>query len=114
MSEHASPGTGPADRREDFERQLAEVRIKSGTAETERRWTVTGLVLAIAGVVLVAVAYALSTGQDDSRDVISSVILGLLGVSLTTLGSVVFLRYSFATYLRAWLLRLIYEDRARD
>ena len=114
MSERPSGGTGASDRRQDFERNLAEVRIKSGTAETDRRWTVVGLVLAIGGVALVAVAYALSTGQDDSRDVISSVILGLLGVSLTTLGSVVFLRYSFAGYLRAWLLRLIYEDQSRD
>jgi hypothetical protein len=113
MSDQAS-GDPTAERREAFEQQLAEVRIKSGTAEADRRGTVTGLVLAVSGVVLVAVAYALSTGQDDSRDVISSVILGLLGVSLTTLGSVVFLRYSFATYLRAWLLRLIYEEQVRD
>ena len=60
------------------------------------------------------IAYIASSGQSDTRDVISSVILALLGVSVTVLGAALFLRYSVARFLRFWLLRLIYEQRDAD
>ena len=50
-------------------------------------------------------------GNTDSRDVISSVILGLAGVGVTVMGAAVFLRYSLGRFLRAWMLRLVYEQQ---
>jgi hypothetical protein len=104
----------PDDRRAEFEAQLAEIRIKGGTAETEQRWTTIGLIVAATGVVITIVAFIVSGGQSDTRDVLSSVILALVGISLTVAGSAVFLRYSFARFLRFWMLRMIYEQRAED
>jgi ABC-type tungstate transport system substrate-binding protein len=110
-----SDGSGiPEDRRAEFEAELAKVRLKTGTAETEQRWMTIGAVTAIAGLVVAVIAYIMSTGQSDTRDVISSVVLGLVGVSLAVVGSVVFLRYSLSHFLRFWMLRFIYEQQAED
>ena len=97
--------------REEFEARIAEMRIRTGKAERERQLMLAGVGLLVAGTVLAFVAYIVSTGQDDSRDVISSVILALGGLSLSVAGATLFLRYSIGRYLRFWLLRLIYEKR---
>jgi hypothetical protein len=102
------------DRRSEFEAQLAAVRVKTGSAETDKRWTTIGLIAAGAGIVITIVAFIVSGGQSDTRDVLSSVILALVGLGLTVLGSALFLRYSFGQYLRFWLLRMIYEEQADD
>jgi hypothetical protein len=38
-------------------------------------------------------------------------ILALFGLALTFASAAVFIRYSFARFLRFWLLRLIYEQQ---
>jgi hypothetical protein len=106
--------TDTPSRREQFEEDIAAVRIRTGKAEAEQRWTVLGLVALIGGAAVCLVAFFLSGGQSDTRDVISSVILGLFGVSLSVLGAALFLRYSLARFLRFWLLRLIYEQQDRQ
>ena len=40
----------PNDRRAEFEAKLADVRVKTGVAETEQRWLTVGLVTAGLGV----------------------------------------------------------------
>lgn len=104
----------PSDRRSEFEEQLAEIRIKSGATTSEQRWMIMGMVTAAAGVLIAILAFVLSDGQSDTRDVISSVILGLVGVSFAVVGSAVFLRYSLGRFLRFWMLRMIYELQADD
>ena len=110
MSDDTTASTA-AVRREQFEEEIAAVRIRTGKAEAEQRWTILGLVGIGAGVVIALIAYFSSTGQSDSRDVISSAILALVGVSLTIAGGALFLRYSVARFLRFWLLRVIYEQQ---
>src|SRR5262245_7188380 len=103
--------TDPSSRRDQFEEEIAAVRIRTGKAESEQRWTIVGLVGLIGGLVLAIVAYATSTSMSDTRDVLSAVILSVLGLTLAVLGAALFLRYSFARFLRFWLLRLIYEQQ---
>jgi len=110
MSDDTTASTA-AGRRAQFEDEIAAVRIRTGKAEEEQRFTILGVVGLVAGVVLAIIAYFSSQGQSDTRDVISSVILALVGVSLTVAGGAIFLRYSLARFLRFWLLRLIYEQQ---
>jgi len=106
-----SEQSAPAGRREQFEEEIAAVRIRTGKAEAEQRFTILGLIGLIGGVVICIAAYIASGGQSDTRDVISSVILALVGVTVSILGAALFLRYSLARFLRFWLLRLIYEQQ---
>jgi hypothetical protein len=106
-----SEQSASAGRREQFEEEIAAVRIRTSKAEAEHRFALIGLIALVAGVVIALMAYIASGGQSDTRDVISSVILALVGVSVSILGAALFLRYSLARFLRFWLLRLIYEQQ---
>ncbi len=111
MSDQSAGAPMGSDRRKQFEEEIAAVRIKTGRAEAEQRFTVLGVIGLVAGIVVCLLAYFQSTGQSDTRDVISSVILALTGVAITVAGAALFVRYSAARFLRFWLLRIIYEQR---
>ena len=40
--------------------------------------------------------------------------IAIIGVAVTVAGAAIFLRYSFARFLRFWLARFIFEARNRD
>jgi hypothetical protein len=71
-----------------------------------------GAVAMGAGVVIAFVAYQLSLGKDDPRDISSLLILSVSMLALAVVGAAVFLRYSLARFLRFWLLRQLVEDQA--
>jgi uncharacterized membrane protein len=116
-----TPGAPPpqvggmaADRRAAFEAEISRIQLKAGRAATERRLIAAGLAAMVAGVAVAFVAFLISLGQADSRDVISLGILGIVGLTVTVAGAAVFLRYAVGRFLRFWLLRLIYEQRDPD
>lgn len=80
-------------------------------SRSDRRVVVASAVIMTAGVVVAVVAYATSTAQSDTRDVISSVILGIVGLCLVVTGGAVFVRSSMTEFLRFWMLRLLAEQR---
>lgn len=100
-----------SDRRAEFEAQLAEVRIKTGTAETEQRWMTVGMVLAVIGVIVAVVSAIASQGLADPRDIQNAIVFAVAGLSLSVLGGAVWLRYSVGRFMRFWMLRLIYEQQ---
>lgn len=105
--------TGMApDRRAKFEADIAQIRVRTSDAGSESRLIAAGAGATILGIVIAIVAYATSTSQADSREVISSVILGVVGLCLVVGGAALFLRYSISRFMRVWLLRLIYEQQA--
>jgi multisubunit Na+/H+ antiporter MnhB subunit len=70
-------------------------------------------VVAVAGAVLIVVAYGSSHGTRDPLVQQDAVILALLGVSLAVIGSAVWFRHSLTRYFRYWLTRLVHEQRAQ-
>jgi hypothetical protein len=100
-----------AGRREQFEEDIAAVRIRTGKGEAEQRFVALGVAGMVIGAVICLGAYFASKGMSDSRDISSVLILALFGLALTFASAAVFIRYSFARFLRFWLLRLIYEQQ---
>lgn len=99
------------DRIERLKSDAAELNVKKG-AGRDGLWQTVGALAMAAGVVLAFVAYQLSLGKDDSRDIQSLQILALSMLALAVVGAAVFLRYSLARFLRFWLLRQLYEGQA--
>ena len=112
MDDTTSNEARPADRRQRFEADLAEVRVRTGTNAGEGRLVATGVAMMAIGLVITIVSFVVSGGQADTRDVLSSLIMAVFGLSLCVVGGVVFVRYSFARFLRFWMLRLLYEQAA--
>ncbi len=92
-----------------FERELDDIGHR--TSRSDRTLALGGVVAMVVGVLLTIVAYAMSTGQSDTRDVISSGILASVGLAIVVAGGVVFLRGSITEFLRFWMLRLLYEQQ---
>ncbi len=107
----AGGGGLSAGRRQEFEQEVAELKVRTSVNQTDQRNAKVGLGLAIAGVIICVVGYIGSINAADGLAQNDFIILSLGGVSLTVLGSIVWLRFSLGQLLRLWLVRLVYEQR---
>ena len=99
------------DRIERLKSDAAELNVSKGAAR-DGLWQAVGGIATAVGVVVAFVAYQLSLGKDDTRDIQSLQILAIAMLALAVAGAAVFLRYSLARFLRFWLLRQLYEGQA--
>jgi hypothetical protein len=97
--------------RADFEAEVAKLKTTSNSGPSDRRVASLGVIVAVIGLVIIAVMYSQATGQGDQRDQMESLIMALFGLGLVIFGSILYLRNSMTRFLRLWLLRLIYEQR---
>jgi hypothetical protein len=101
---------GP-DRLDEFQAELARLRVRGGSPTNEQRLLVGGMVLMPLGQVLVLVGYLGASGTTELSSQVPYLISGgLLGLGCTIVGAALFLRYSLGRYLRFWLLRLVFEE----
>jgi len=113
MSEPGAEAGG--DRIDEFEAELARLRVRSSSPTTEQRLLVGGLAAMPIGLLLIVIGYIGASGTTELSSQIPYLISGgLLGLGLIVVGAVLFLRYSLARFMRFWLLRLIYEERTRS
>src|SRR5688572_13578385 len=99
------------DRIERLKSDAAELNVGKG-AGRDGLFQALGAVAMGVGVVVAFLAYQMSLGKDDSRDIQSLQILAIAMLALAIVGAAVFLRYSLARFLRFWLLRQLYEGQA--
>lgn len=108
-----APGSASsATRLERFARDLDAIGHR--TSRGDRRFVFAGVTAMVLGVVVSLVAYIVSTGQTDQRDVISSAILAVVGLTVVVAGGALFVRSSITEFLRFWMLRLLAEQRHDD
>ena len=107
------------DRAEQFKAEIAEMKVKTGRGSRENLLQVLGVVLMIVGVAIALGAYSASLNVTatpgsnvDLLDSNSYMPLAIGGLAITVTGGFIFLRYSLAKFLRFWLLRQSYEQRA--
>jgi hypothetical protein len=100
------------DRMERLRSDAAELKVARSGAR-DGLWQVLGAVAMAAGVGVAILAYQVSLGQDDQRDIQSLQILAVAMLALAVAGAAVFVRYSLARFLRFWLLRQLYESHAQ-
>lgn len=103
--------TRPGSRSEAFTTAVSDKKLKTSSRDGTVR--VLGLVAMIAGVAGAFVAYQLSTGLDDSRDIASAQILALAFVSVGVLGVGLYVAGSLSQLMRLWLLRQVVESQER-
>jgi hypothetical protein len=98
------------DRIDRLQAEAARLKVAKG-AGRDGLWLAVGLVAMVTGVVGALVAYNLSLGKSDPRDISSLGILAVAMLALAVAGAAVFLRYSLARFLRFWLLRQLVEGQ---
>jgi hypothetical protein len=89
------------------------MKLRDPATSRERLWLGLGVALMAIGAVLALSAYLMSHQTTDPLVQNDAVTLGLAGITSAVIGGALFLRFSIASFLRFWLARLIYEQKAQ-
>ena len=111
--ESTVPGADAA-RVAQFREEIDSLKLKGGSAEGEQRLLALGVVLMVVGLVL-ALFGAIQVGLQGDFPAEQRAYMAqgsFLGIALVIAGGALFVRYSLARYLRFWLIRSSYEERA--
>jgi hypothetical protein len=101
-------------RMDEFERQIAGLRVRGQRGGVETRLLYLGVALLVAGLVMVGVAWFRASDTTVQHEQIDYLISGGLGgIGVTLIGAALYLRISLGRYFRLWLVRLVYEQRAQ-
>jgi ABC-type Co2+ transport system permease subunit len=101
------------DRAEELRTEVAQMRSRDPATGRDRALLVLGAVLMVGGIGVAIYGYALSHATSDQRQQLDALIVAIVGLSVSVTGAALFLRYSFAQFLRFWLARLTYEQHAQ-
>lgn len=100
-------------RAEQFRNEIAALEIRDPSTARDRLLARAGLVGMAGGVVVTAVAYALSHGTTDPLEQRDALVLAVVGVAVVVASAALYIRAALAGFLRFWLLRDIHERRAQ-
>ncbi len=92
-----------------FVRELAELKIPDPAAGRPRLWQRLGATLMVLGPVLGVVAYLISHRTSSQLVQGDAITIGLGAVTISVVGSAIFLRYSLTGFLRFWMARQSHE-----
>ena len=95
----------------DLGAELTRLRASNNSGPTDRGVSVLGMLLGVAGLVVILVSFLQSRSYSSILDQMDALILALFGVALTILGAALYIRASMTRFLRYWLLRMVYEQR---
>ncbi|MFN8040627.1 MAG: hypothetical protein U0Q07_15545 [Acidimicrobiales bacterium] len=99
---------------EQFKSELAEVNVKTPADQGERTYLLVGMGLAVVGLLVILIGWWGASGTAIVAEQIPYLISGgLLGLGLVIIGGALFVRYSLTRYLRFWVIRSVYEQRAQ-
>jgi hypothetical protein len=101
------------ERVDQFQREIADMKLRDPATSRDRLWLAVGIALMVVGIVLAGIAYPISHHTSSPLVQSDAITLGLAGIACAVVGAALFLRYSVASFLRFWLARLIYEQKAQ-
>ena len=101
------------ERVDQFKQDIAAMQVRDPAAGRDRLFMRGGLTLMIIGVIVTIAAYAQSNGTTNPLGQRDAIVIGLIGIAVTVMGAALFLRGSLAGFLRFWLARFIYEQKAQ-
>jgi len=100
------------ERREQFKADVAQMKLKTGSAGRDTALLGVGVVLMLAGAVASFLLYETSLSANDPRNIASKEIAAVAFLCVTVIGAALFITASLARVLRLWLLRQLYEGQA--
>ncbi len=101
------------DRVEQFRAEIGDMKLRDPATSRERLWLGLGIALMAVGAVLALSSYLISHRSSDPLVQNDALTIGLAAITVALIGGALFLRYSIASFLRFWLARLIYEQKAQ-
>jgi hypothetical protein len=106
-------GTMSSSRLAQFEAEVAKLKVTGGGANPERVGSWWGIGLTILGFVIAIIAWfsAKDAPAADIPTMLRSQIFAIMGIGVSLIGVIIWVRNSLTRYLRYWIVRLVYEQR---
>ena len=110
-TENGTDGTMSQDRLARFEEEVGRLKVTGGAANPERLGGAWGVGLIIVGFVISFIAWWSAYNAGNFESIHRSAIFALIGVEVSLVGTVIWIRNSMTRYLRYWIIRIVYEQR---
>ena len=110
-TENGTDGTMSQARLARFEEEVGRLKVTGGAANPERLGGAWGVGLIIVGFVISFIAWWSAYNAGNFESIHRSAIFALIGVGVSLVGTVIWIRNSMTRYLRYWIIRIVYEQR---
>jgi hypothetical protein len=107
----STAGSMSSPRLAEFQEEVGKLKVTGGGANPERLATQWGIGLVIVGFVIAIISWFSAQDSSDTLVNLRSIIFAIIGMGISVVGIVIWLRNSITRYLRYWLIRLVYEQR---
>ena len=107
----ASAETMSSERLAQLRDEVSKLKVTGGMANPERLAGKWGIGLTIFGFVVAIVSWWSAFNSADLGTNIRSQIFAAIGIGISLIGIVLWIRNSLTRYFRFWLIRLVYEQR---
>jgi hypothetical protein len=105
-------GTMSPTRLAQFEDEVAKLKVTGGGANPERLGSQWGIGLTILGFVIAIISWwSALDAKDSAITALRAEIFALIGIGISLVGIVIWVRNSLTRYMRYWIIRLVYEQR---
>ena len=89
----------------------SKLKVTGGAANPERLAGKWGIGLTIFGFVVAFISWWSAFNAGDFAGIFRSQIFAVIGIGISIVGIVIWIRNSLTRYLRFWVIRLVYEQR---
>ena len=105
-------GTMSPTRLAQFEDEVAKLKVTGGGANPERLGSQWGIGLTILGFVIAIISWwSALDAKDSAITALRAEIFAIIGIGISLVGIIIWLRNSLTRYMRYWIIRLVYEQR---
>jgi len=104
-------GTMSPSRLAQFEDEVAKLKVTGGGANPERLGSQWGIGLAILGFVIAIISWWSAKDNANAITALRANIFAFIGIGISLVGIIIWLRNSLTRYMRYWIIRLVYEQR---
>jgi hypothetical protein len=107
----ASADTMSSERLAQLKDEVSKLKVTGGMANPERLAGKWGIGLTILGFVVAIVSWWSAFNAGNFESIHRSAIFAAIGIGISIVGIVIWIRNSLTRYLRFWIIRLVYEQR---
>ncbi len=94
-----------------FESEITRLKVSGGGANAERTAERFGAGLIVVGFVVAVISWWSAYDASRFEDIHRAAIFAAIGIGISIVGAIVWLRNSLTRYFRYWIIRLVYEQR---
>jgi len=111
VNDGSDDATMSSERLAQFQDEVGKLKVSGGAANPERLGGQWGIGLTIFGLVVAFISWYSAYNSADLGTNLRAQIFAIIGLAISMVGIILWIRNSMTRYLRYWIIRLVYEQR---